>query len=131
MKYMIDDDSLNNSKYQAFLANNPGKANLKIRAFMASEALPLVGIHIVVQTKVGEDEFVFFDGETDSSGMIRTLSLPTPLLISDNLETPSSIVYEVLAESDSMHLNRLYQVRMYDGICVIQNIEFLPEWGSN
>lgn len=131
MKYIIDDNFLDDSKYLEFIRNNPGKANLKIRAFTASEALPLVGIHVVVRTMVGGDEFVFFDGETDSSGMIRTLSLPTPSLIPDNLEAPSSILYEILAESETMHMNRLYQVRMYDGICVIQNIELLPEWGSN
>ena len=131
MKYIINADILNNSKYQEFIRNNPGKANLKIRAFTASEALPLVGIHIIVRTMVGEDEFIFFDGETDSSGMVDTLSLPTPSLISDNLEVPSSILYEIVAESKSMNMNRLYQVRMYDGICVIQNIELLPEWGSN
>lgn len=131
MKYIINADFLNNSKYQEFIRNNPGKANLKIRAFTASEALPLVGIHIVVRTMVGEDEFIFFDGETDSSGMVDTLSLPTPSLISDNLEVPNSILYEIVAESKSMKMNRLYQVRMYDGICVIQNVELLPEWGNN
>ena len=131
MKYIINADFLNNSKYQEFIRNNPGKANLKIRAFTASEALPLVGIHIIVKTTVGEDEFIFFDGETDSSGMVDTLSLPTPSLISDNLEVPSSILYEIVAESKSMKMHRLYQVRMYDGICVIQNVELLPEWGNN
>lgn len=131
MKYIIAGDFLSDSKYKEFIRNNPGKANLKIRAFTASEALPLVGIHIVVRTMVGEDEFVFFDGETDSSGMIDTLSLPTPSLISDNLEVPTSILYEIVAESKTMNMNRLYQVRMYEGICVIQNVELLPEWGSN
>ena len=131
MKYIINADFFNNSKYQEFIRNNPGKANLKIRAFTASEALPLVGIHIVVRTMVGEDEFIFFDGETDSSGMVDTLSLPTPSMISDNLEVPSSILYEIVAESKSMNMNRLYQVRMYDGICVIQNVELFPEWGNN
>ena len=111
--------------YQQFLKTNSGKGNLKIRAYAASEALPVTGLHIVVSTDVGNDRIVFFDGLTDASGMIDTLSLPAPIFSMNNLIVPTTIVYHI----NVFYKNKFfqdYQVNMYDGICVVQNINFVP-----
>lgn len=122
--YFDNPEFLKTSVYQDFMINNPGKGNLKIRAYAASEALPVSGLKIVVSTETDKNRIVFFEGETDASGMIETLSLPTPPLNLNNLEVPDTITYRVTASTQDF--SQEFLVKMYEGICVIQNINFVP-----
>lgn len=115
--------------YQDFINNNRGSGNLKIRAYAAREALPLEGLHIVVSTIFQNNKIIFFDGYTDASGMIEKLSLPTPITNDDNLIVPLSTKYEIYAEDSINSYVQDFFVNMYDGICVVQNIHFIPEGG--
>lgn len=123
--YVSNPDFLKTDMYQDFIRKNPGKGNLKIRAYAASEALPVSGLRVVVSTDVNNNRIIFFEGETDASGMIKTLSLPTPALDLNNLEVPNMITYQVQAISKNS-LSQEFMVKMYDGICVVQNINFIP-----
>ena len=123
----INDDSFIKSEdYQKFLMSNTGRGNLKIRAYAASEALPVSGLRIIVSTMINGKKVVFFDGETDASGMIKTLVLPTPKLSVDNLNVPITIVYNILATSVEYQQRQEFSVNMYEGVCVVQNINFVP-----
>lgn len=122
----VQDEEFKKSKeYQEFITINSGKGNLKIRAYAASEAIPVEGLHITVSTDLKEEKVIFFDGETDASGMIQTLSLPAPPLELNNLQAPLSTLYHITATS-KMSLPQEFLVNMYDGICVVQNINFTP-----
>lgn len=120
-----DEQFLKSEVYQRFILKNSGKGNLKIHAYAASEALPVGGLHIVVSTDFEEEKVVFFDGKTDASGMIETLSLPAPPLELNNLEVPVSATYHITAGNDT-DIPKEFIVNMYDGICVVQNINFVP-----
>lgn len=119
-----DNEFVNSLVYQKFIENNPGKGYLKIRAYAASEALPVVGLRIIVSSLIENEKVIFFDGITDDSGMIDTLTLPTPKLDNSNLEIPLTINYSVEAIKDT--INKKFSVDMYDGVCVVQNINFVP-----
>ena len=119
-----DNEFVNSLVYQKFIENNPGKGYLKIRAYAASEALPVVGLRIIVSSLIDNEKVIFFDGITDDSGMIDTLTLPTPKLDNSNLEIPLTINYSVEAIKDT--INKKFSVDMYDGVCVVQNINFVP-----
>ena len=119
-----DNEFVNSLVYQKFIENNPGKGYLKIRAYAASEALPVVGLRIIVSSLIENEKVIFFDGITDDSGMIDTLTLPTPKLDNSNLEIPLTINYSVEAIKDT--INKKFSVDMYDGVCVFQNINFVP-----
>ena len=93
LKYITDESFKNSTLYHSFLNDNPGKGNLRIRAYVANEALPIEGLKISVSTIRDNVKIVFFEGSTDNSGMIETISLPTPELNLDNLEAPNSIIY--------------------------------------
>lgn len=121
---MIDSDFMNTQSYRDFMRVNKGSGNLKIRAYAASEALPVAGINIIVSTMIDNQKVVFFRGVTDASGMVETLSLPAPELNLSNLDVPISVPYEIDAVMGNME--RIYTVNMYDGICVVQNINFIP-----
>ena len=126
LKYFNDESFKNSMLYQEFIDNNAGKGNLRIRAFVANEALPIEGLKVIVSTTLDNVKIVFFEGETDASGMIETISLPAPKINLDNLEVPTGIVYEVEAINDNF--KQTFKVLMYDGVCVVQNI--IPEWGN-
>lgn len=113
----------NSSEYKEFIRNNPGSGRLKIRAYAASEALPVVGLSIVVSSLVGNTRVIFFNGTTDASGMIPIITLPAPSLL-DNLEVPKTIKYDIDASMGNNRNN--FTINMYDGVCVVQNINFVP-----
>jgi len=118
-------NDLDKSIYDKFINENKGIGRLKIRAYAASEALPVSGLNIVVSTIIDNNNVVFFRGKTDSSGMIPTISLPAPKLEISNLEVPKTITYKIEAYMD---INRIsnFTVDMYDGVCVVQNINYVP-----
>ena len=122
---ITNEEFMNSNVYKDFMNRNTGRGNLKIRAYAASEALPVSGLKITVSTMIDNKKVVFFDGETDASGMIQTLSLPTPKLNLDNLDEPLTIVYVVSATSSDKS-SREFLVNMYEGVCVVQNINFIP-----
>ncbi len=123
-------DILNSELYRRFLDKNPGKGNLKIHAYAASEALPINGLHVVVSTSFENQIIPFFDGYTDASGMIPNISLPAAKLDFDNLIAPVPTVYSIVASFDSLEKQQ-FTVRMYDGISVVQNINYIPGGMNN
>ena len=126
LKYYNDESFKNSVLYQEFIKDNSGKGNLRIRAYVANEALPIQGLKVIVSTTWDNAKIVFFEGETDSSGMIEPISLPTPKINIDNLEAPIGIVYDV--ETINNNYKQIFKVLMYDGVCVVQNV--IPEWGD-
>ena len=124
--YNINDEELKSSlEYQEFMKENEGEVYLRIRAYGASEAVPIEGLQIIVSTLVGENtKVIFFDGVTDSSGMIERLSLPAPKRVEDNLVIPRWTVYDISAIYDGKE--ETFKVNLYDGICVQQIINITP-----
>ena len=114
------------SEYALFIKENPGIGQLKIRAYAASEALPVSGLNIVVSSMIFNKKIVFYKGVTDSSGVVPILSLPTPSLV-NNLEIPKTIKYDI----EVVENNSIYPVNMYDGILVVQNINYNGEVYGN
>ena len=118
-------NDLDKNIYDEFIKENPGIGKLKIRAYTASEALPVSGLNIVVSTVIENNKVVFFRGKTDSSGMISTISLPAPKLEVSNLVVPKTTTYKIEAYMDINNISS-FTVDMYDGICVVQNINYVP-----
>lgn len=127
--YNINDEEFINSKlYQDFLEKNPKTGNLKIRAYAASGAIPIKGLKIIVSTFINDnDKAIFFEGETNESGVIEKISLPVPSLDLNNMLIPNSIVYDVSATYTPDNIKSLYKVNMYEGVCVVQNINIVPD----
>lgn len=126
MNVNINDENFKNSKaYMDFLANNPGEGYLKIRASSTNQAMPISGLKIIVSTIIGNDNVIFFEGVTNESGVIKKISLPTPKSDKDDLIAPKSITYDIEAIAPN-NTKSNFQVKMYDGINVIQNINVVP-----
>lgn len=121
-----DENFINTETYKKFMEENPGRGTLMIRASAAKEAIPIPDLDITISKIIDNYNVIFFKGKTDSSGMIKNLSLPTPSQNINDLTIPQSITYEITANYMKNNLTKTYKVNMYDKICVVQNINIIP-----
>ena len=121
-----DQEFVNSDIYQNFLRANPSQGFLKIRAYAASQALPITNLKIVVSKMIDNNKVIFFEGNTNESGIIERITLPAPSLNQNNLDAPSSTTYEITATYDEGNLTNIYRVNIYENIYVIQTISVVP-----
>lgn len=125
MTYNIDDkEFLNSELYESFINDNPGVGFLKIRAYAASQAVPISGLSAVVSKDIDGNKVIFFEGVTNESGVIEKISLPVPRMDTDNMISPILSTYDVDTFYEGER--RLYKVNVYDNIYVVQNINVTP-----
>ena len=125
--YNINDVGFKNSEvYKSFINDYPVNGYLKIRAYSASGAIPVRGLKIVVSTNYRDNKIIFYDGITDTSGVIEKITLPAPKLDVGNENVPNKIVYDISATYPPNLLNLNYQVNIYEDVFVIQNINVVP-----
>ena len=128
--YNVNDQNFINSEiYQKFLSENTSRGYLNIRAYAASQAIPISGLRIVVSTIIDNNKVIFFEGSTNSSGIIGGISLPAPKLDPNNLDAPNKTTYEIQATYTPDNITQIYKVNMYENVSVIQNINIVPEGG--
>ena len=118
------DDFKNSEDYNEFINNNPDVGYLNIRAYAANSAIPITDLEVKVSKVIKKKKVVFFDGKTDQSGLITNISLPTPKVNSNDEVIPQSSSYEVSAKYNGENL--IFNVVMYSGISVLQNISIVP-----
>ncbi len=121
-----DSDFINTPTYKKFIEENPGKGNLMIKASAAKEAIPIPNLDITISKIIDNYNVIFYSGKTDSSGMIKKVSLPTPAQNINDLTIPKSTTYEITAILKDNNIKQIYTVNMYNNICVVQNINITP-----
>lgn len=125
--YNVNDDSYaNNKAYQEFLRDNPTEGYLKIRAFAASQAIPISGVNIVISKIIDNNRIIFFEGATNESGVIERITLPAPRLNESNLTAPNSAQYDVTATYVADNVDTVFTVNIFENVYVIQNISIVP-----
>lgn len=125
--YNINDKNYTNSiTYQNFIAQNPAIGFLKIRAYAASQAIPISGLRVVVSKNIDNDNIIFFEGFTNESGVIERIALPVPRINPNSMETPVATTYDITTTYIPDDVSRIYKVNMYDNIYVVQNINIVP-----
>ena len=70
------------------------------------------------------NKVIFYSGNTDESGLIEKISLPTPIVSTNDEVVPSSQDYNIEATYENQKLT--YKVTMYSNISVNQNINVVP-----
>lgn len=121
---IYDQNFINSEVYQQFLKDNPSNGYLRIRAFAANQAIPISGMNITVSKIIDNNNVIFFEGATNSSGIIERITLPTPKLDPNNLDTPNSISYNITASYNND--KKIYKVNMYENVYVVQDINVVP-----
>lgn len=125
--YIQDKDFINTELFKSYMRENPAKGNLKVRAYAASLAIPIEGVRLIVSSVYNDNKIIFYEGKTNESGLSEKISLPAPRLSSDNLEVPEKREYEIEAIYDKDGIKALYKVNIYEDVCVMQDINIVPE----
>lgn len=126
--YNINDNEFKNSSlYSNFLKDNPSRGGLRIRAYSANGAVPISNVKVIVSTIYDNNNIIMFEGTTDESGLIERISLPTPKLDMNNLDTPNKITYDIKSIYDKNSFDRTFKIDLYEGVMVIQNINIVPD----
>ena len=125
--YNINDKEFQKTEtYKKYIEENPTFGNLRIRSYAAGGAIPISNLKIIVRKIIDNNNIIFFEGITDNSGLIERIKLPTPKQNPNNLDVPNETTYDIIATYEKENLNLNYQVKMYEGVCVIQNINIVP-----
>ena len=74
MKIISYEEFKNTDLYEDFILENSDAGNLKVQVFTAYAAIPIPDTKIVVYKDIEEYRVIFFQGVTDSSGIISGIS---------------------------------------------------------
>lgn len=129
--YFNDENFMSSEEYKRFMENNSSQGELKIRAYSASEAIPVEGLKVIVSALVGNDKVIFFEGVTDESGVIDNIMLPAPVLNPNNLEAPTKQTYDIEASYVPDNIKLYFKANIYENVCVVQNINIIPDMVKN
>lgn len=121
---ITDSNFISTIVYKKFMIENTGRGILNIRASFANQALPITNLKVVVSKEIENYNVIFYEGVTNISGLIEKISLPTPPKENDDLIAPKNTTYKITTLYNNMEYT--YVVNMYDGICVVQNINIVP-----
>lgn len=116
-------------EYKDFIASNPAIGNLKVEAFTAYRAVPVADVNIIITKDIGNYKVIFFNGFTDSSGMISNIELPAPPAVpSTNLQdVPLYTLYDLSAIHEGYETIKRYVIGMFGDVNVIQYVKMNPE----
>ena len=113
-------------KFPKFSLENSGSGILKVQAVATNQAFPLQGVEIEVSKTINGEKVIFFQGVTDSSGIIDQIFLPAkvPKKVVEQASDVIFTKYTVTAKYPYSNLKRVYEVGIFDNIKVIQPIKF-------
>lgn len=120
-------------EYQKFIKENPAIGYLKVQVFTAYGAIPISGADILITKDIGEYRVVFFQGKTDSSGIISNIELPAPPIdtFPDPNTPPQYTLYDLTAIHEGYESIKKYLIGMFGGIGIIQYVKMTPKIDLN
>ncbi len=126
------EEYFNSEKHADYLKNNSGSGLLRIQVYTANQAFPLEDVEVKVYKEIDGKRVVFFNGVTDSSGIIDNINLPTKE-VKKEVESASDIMstdYIIEAKYPKTGVAQDYIVSIYDDLKVIQPIKFASVSGG-
>lgn len=127
MEYITLDEFKTFPEYKTFIRENHDTGILKINVFTAGGAIPLSNTNILIMKQIGNYNVLFFNGMTNSMGVIDDIILPTPERITNNTDLPRYTFYELSAIHTGYQDIKQYTISMFGGTKVIQYVRLTPE----
>ena len=102
MDYMSLEQFEKTDEYKTFIEENPSTGVLKVQVFTADQAIPIANAEVFITKKIGDNDVLFFSGQTDSSGIVDNIILPAPKaeINLDTFEVPKYTTYNLVVSSD-------------------------------
>ena len=117
--------------FEDFIRENSGKGSVRIQAFRGEQAFPVSGVLIRISRKIGDVDYIFFEGETDESGIVDGIELPAPPR--DNSteygRPDKTAVYLLTAKKNGFDTTERL-IELYDDIKTIQPLKMMQRYGG-
>lgn len=112
-------------EYQEFIEKNPETGTLKVQVFSADQAIPIADTEIYITKEIGDNNVLFFQGVTNSSGIIDNIKLPAPTEVMPPpiYEVPFYTNYQLTASNEKLKFIKQYEISMFGNIDVLQYIK--------
>ena len=119
MDYMSLEQFEKTDEYKTFIEENPSTGVLKVQVFTADQAIPIANAEVFITKKM------FFNGQTDSSGIVDNIILPAPKaeINLDTFEVPKYTTYNLVVSSDEYKKIKQYNISMYGDVKVLQYVK--------
>lgn len=127
MNYINFEEFKRLNEYQQFILDNPDVGYLKVQAFTAYGAIPIENVKVIVSKDIGNYRVIFFEGNTDSSGIISDIMLPAPETITDPNATPAYTIYNMTAIHSEYEAIKNYSIGMFGDVRVLQYVKMMPQ----
>ncbi len=117
--------------FEDFMRENSGKGSVRLQAFRGEQAFPVPGVSARISRRIGDVDYIFFEGETDESGIIDGIELPAPPIEnSTEYGKPNkTAVYLLTVKKNGFDtIERLLE--LYDGIKTIQPLRMTQRYGG-
>lgn len=116
-------------EYKTFLEENPSSGKVKVEAFTAYKAMPIANTEILITKDIGDYKVIFFEGYTDSSGVIDDIVLPAPKeeKVASYETPPQYTVYDLTAINEGYEKIKKYNIGVLGGVKIIQYVKMIPK----
>ncbi len=115
--------------YKKFVEENPEIGYLKVNVYTAYKAVPIPNTEVLITKTINNNNIIFFQGNTNSSGSIENIILPAPknssLITKD--APPAYTLYDLTAVHKNYGIAKKNNIGIIGEIKVIQNIKMNPE----
>ena len=88
---------------------------------------PIENVKVIVSKDIGNYRVIFFEGNTDSSGIISDIMLPAPETITDPNATPAYTIYNMTAIHSEYEAIKNYSIGMFGDVRVLQYVKMMPQ----
>ncbi len=114
-----------------FMERNSETGKLKVQASLAGGTIPVEGVKIVIYKDFEDGRWVFFDGQTDSSGIVDNITLPAPPYKEPTIENVAGphATYTMRAEKSGF-TPMVRPVNIYSGLRTLQPVDFITQEGG-
>ncbi len=129
MNLLTFEEFKNTEDYKKFMEENPEMGYLKVNVYTAYKAVPIPNTEILITKTINNNNVIFFQGITNSSGSIENITLPAPKNVSliTKEAPPSYTLYDLTAVHKGYSLAKKSSIGIIGEMKVIQNIKMNPE----
>ena len=123
------ENDIPNDEGAVFEENEPFPESLgalKVQVFMANRAYPVSSANVIITGK--ENKKVYFDGYTNTNGVVGSILLPAPKknFSQSPQEKPPYAQYDISVTHPKFQPRKYLGVPVFSGVESIQNIQLLP-----
>lgn len=131
MNFISYEEFKKTNLYNQFILDNPDVGYLKIQAFTAYGAIPISDVDVIVSKDIGEYRVIFYQGKTDSEGIISDIMLPAPETVTSSEVAPGYTLYDLTCVSYGYETIKNYSIGMFGDVRVLQYVKMRQEFSND